>query len=126
MNYVEYSVYCNREDVKFTENEQKNIFIRTIINNIGIDIDEVWENGSELDPEKKLALFRLLEKYDIQIIDDGDRGYKIYVDDSCIGEWFKPRVQHRVDPRALKLSSKLYAEIKFKTGSLFTEEDEDG
>lgn len=122
---MEYSIYVNREDIQDVEREECNNFIRAVIEAIGLDIDDIWEDGTELDAATKLRLRDYLNKFSIEIIYDGDRGYKIYVDDDCVGEWFKPRVVLKKDIKARTLSKQLFYELSIKYSSLFEEDEEE-
>lgn len=124
MNIVEYKAFINREDLKKVEEEEANKFFYWIIESIGLDIEDVWPNPPNLSIEEKINLNKFLFKYQIEIIHDGDGGYKVYCDREVIGEWFKPRVILKQDPSALKLSQRLYFEVQFKYSSLFEEGEE--
>ena len=122
---MEYSIYVNREDVSKVEEEELNNFIYAIISEIGIEIDEIWEEGKPLDVETKVKLRKLLATYDIDIIHDGDRGYKIYFEDTIVGEWFKPRVILKKDLKARRASQRVFYEIILCFSSPFEDgEDE--
>lgn len=123
---MEYSIYLNREDAFKAEEQELNSFIRAVISEIGIDIDEVWEEDQELDAATKSKLREFLAKYDIEIIHDGDRGYKIYVEDTVVGEWFKPRFVLKKDLSARRTSQRVFYEMIVSFTSLFeSDEDED-
>lgn len=113
-NVVEYSVYVNREDVSKAEAEERDSFIRFILESIGLEFDDIWEEGKPLDAETKVNLWEFLDEYKIDIIHDGDRGYKIYIEGHVVGEWFKPRVVLRQDDKALKLSKRFFYEMQIK------------
>lgn len=121
MNQVGYSIYINREDLHSSEEEEVNKFVVNILENIGLDFSEVWPNPPSLSIEEKVKLINFLSKYEMEIIYDGDRGYKIYVDNEIIGEWFKPRVLLKRDDNALSLSKRLFFEVQFKYSSIFEE-----
>ena len=121
---MEYSVYINREDAAKAENQELNSFVRAIIDEIGIDVDEIWDEEEELNVNSKAKLRDLLSKYDIEIIHDGDRGYQIYFEDTIVGEWFKPRFILRKDLSARRISQRVYYEMIVKFTSPF-ESDED-
>lgn len=120
---MEYSIYINREDATKVEEEERDIFIRSVLEAIGLEFDDIWEEGKPLDPETKLKLWSFLNTYEIDIIHDGDRGYKIYIEGEVVGEWFKPRVILKQDNKALKISKRFFYEMIIKYSSLFEEEE---
>ena len=122
---MEYSIYINREDASKIEEEELNSFIRSIILEIGINLDGVWEDGESLDVDSKIKLRKVLLTYDIDIVHDGDRGYKIYFEDSIVGEWFKPRFILKKDLKARKTSQRLYYEMMVRFSSVFESDEDD-
>ncbi len=121
---MEYSIYINKEDANKAEEEELNSFIRSVLENSGLELDDVWAEGAELDVVTKIKLRSFLAKFDVDIIHDGDRGYKIYVGDDVIAEWFKPRVVLKTDPQARKASQRTYYEMMIKCSSVFEEFEE--
>ena len=117
---METSLLIDRDDCDATEEEERNLFLRGIIEEIGIPEEELNDAWPELNLslEDKLKLLRLLEKYDIEIISDGDRGTKVYIDNTLIAEWFKPRYVLMKDLGARTLAKKLYYKMLIKTWSM--------
>ena len=115
------SIYIDREDAKSTEEEERNTFIRGVLQNIGVPLEDVWPN-IQLSIDNKVKLRDLLLKLEVEIINDKDRGYKIYHQDSLLAEWFKPRFILREDKRARTLAKKLFYEMVIKTYSVFDQE----
>jgi hypothetical protein len=121
----EISIYINREDVAKAEEEERNNFIRSTIEAVGIDLDDIWPVDDLLEPKTKIALWEILSKYEIDIIHDGERGYKIYYDNKVIAEWFKPNFILREDNKAKKLSKRFFYEMQIKYFSEFEQENKD-
>lgn len=119
----EYSIYINIEDAAKIEEEEASSFIRNTLISIGIDLDEIWPENKELNSKDRIILRRHLAKLSIDILYDGDRGYKIYWEDNLIAEWFKPLFILKKDTAARKVSDRIYYEMIVKYESLF-EEDE--
>lgn len=115
---IERSVYLDREDCKLIEDEERNLFIRGILAEMGVPLEDVWPEAS-LTVQQKIKLRTLLGKLEMEIIDDGDRGYIIYHQNSKLAEWFKPRFILREDNGARTLNKKLYYEMVIKTWSVF-------
>lgn len=114
----EISIYANREDAKSIEESERALYVRGILEEIGIPLDEVWPD-EQLTVDQKIELRKALGKYSIQIIDNGDRQTEIFVNDDLIAKWFKPRYIMRVDPTKREKSKQLYYEMILKTESLF-------
>ena len=121
-NVAERSVYLDREDCKLIEDEERNLFVRGILEEMGVPLEEVWPDIS-LSIEQKIKLRNLLGKLEIEIIDDGDRGYTIYHQNTKLAEWFKPRFVLREDKGARTLNKKLYYEMVIKTWSVFNQQE---
>lgn len=119
---IERSVYLDREDARQIEEEERNLFVRGILEEVGVPLDGIWPDIS-LTVEQKIKLRGLLEKLDIEIIDDGDRGYQIYYQNTKLAEWFKPRFILREDKRARTLSKRLYYEMVIKTWSQYDQQE---
>ncbi len=121
---MEYSIYINIEDLSRAREEECNQFIRSVLENIRLDIDDVWPEGLvNISPDDKIKIWKFLDKFGIDIIHDGDYGYKIYFEDSVIGEWYKPKIVLRKDTKARKLSKALYYELQLKYSSVFEEKE---
>lgn len=115
---MEKSIYIDRDDAKSMEDDERNLFIREILEKIGVPLEDVWPDIS-LNVDTKIKLRDLLQKLEIEIISDGDRGYQIYHQNTKLGEWFKPRFILREDKGARNFSKKLYYEMVIKTWSIF-------
>ena len=121
------SIYIDREDCNSVEAETRNLFIRGILEELGVPeeaLTEVWPE-LELTVKDKLKLRTLLSKLDIEIVDDGDRGLKVYTDDTLLAEWFKPKFILREDKGARTLAGKLYYEMVVRTWSVFDQENDE-
>ena len=123
VNVAKRSIYIDRDDAKAVEEEERNLFIRGVLEKIGVPLETVWPDIS-LTIETKIKLRDLLKKLEIEIINDGDRGYKIYNQDTKLGEWFKPRFILRQDKSARTLAKKLYYEMIINTWSIYDVQEE--
>lgn len=120
---TERSVYMDREDYKTIEEEERNLFVRSILESMGVPLEDVWPDIL-LNIDQKVKLRGLLEKLEIEIIDDGDRGSKIYHQNTKLAEWFKPRFILREDKGARSFNKKLFYEMIIKTWSLFDQQED--
>jgi hypothetical protein len=106
------------------EDEEREIFVREVIAHMDLPgFAEVWpETITQLEePSQRAKLRKLLGEFQVNIIPDGDRGLKIYVDREVIAEWFKPQVRLRTDMSELRPSKRLFAELMLKYCSVFHE-----
>lgn len=115
---VERSLYIDREDARKVEEEERNLFLRGVLEQMGVSLDEVWPEII-LTAEQKRKLRDILSQLELEIVDDGDRGFKIYSRDDLVAEWFKPRFILREDRSAKTVSKRLYYEMIIKTESLY-------
>jgi len=116
------SVYLDREDAKAVEEEERNLFIKSVLEEVGVPLGDVWPDIS-LTVEQKIKLRGLLEKLEIEIIDDGDRGYEIYHNNTQLGRWGKPKFILREDNKARTLNKRLFFEMVINTWSVFDTEE---
>jgi hypothetical protein len=116
------SIYIDREDHKVVEEEERNIFLRGVLEEIGVPVEDVWPE-TLLTVEQKIMLRNLLSKLEIEIIDDGDRGYIIYHQNTKLANWSKPRFILRKDEGARAFSKKLFYEMVIDTWSVFETEE---
>jgi hypothetical protein len=121
-NVAKRSVYIDREDCKLIEDEERNLFVRGILKEIGVPVEDIWIDIS-LTVDQKIKLRQLLGKLEIEIIDDGDRGYQIYHQDTKLAEWFKPKFILREDKGARTLNKKLYFEMVISTWSAYDQKE---
>lgn len=116
------SVYLDRGDEKIVEEEERNLFLKGVLEQVGVPLDDVWPDIS-LNVEEKIKLRDLLGKLEIEIIDNGDRGYEVYYQDTKLAQWFKPKFIMRKDIKARTLTKKLYYEMIVNTWSVFDQEE---
>jgi hypothetical protein len=118
---MERSILANIEDARSIAEEECHAFVKNTLQNIGLPVEEVWPDIS-LTVEQKIALRNMLSKFDVEIVDDRDKGIKIYHERTLLAEWFKPRFVMRADPAAVNPSKKTYYEIVLKTWSMYEDE----
>lgn len=111
-------VSVDTEDVKSVQEEERNLFIKYILENIGVPLHEVWPDLL-ITLEQKTKLRRLLSSLNLEIIYDGDHGVKIYGENQLLAEWFKPKIIMKKDEVAKDLKKSYFYEIEFKMDSIF-------
>ncbi len=129
MRMIETSIYVDREDVRRVEGEERSAFIREVIEHLDLpELDEIWPieetEGGGISVENKVKLRALLGHFGVDIVDDGDRGVKIYFDRKAIAEWKKPFVVLRTDMSDPVPSRRLFAEMQIKYWSVFHDQEE--
>jgi hypothetical protein len=114
----EFIIQIDREDAKIVEEEERNIFIKSVLNDMGIPLDELWPED-ELNIENKVKLREFLRHVGVDILDDRDRGVKIYAEGELVAEWYKPTLIMKEDVGAINRTKRFYFEIKAKCWSVF-------
>jgi hypothetical protein len=104
------------------EEEEKLRFVRSILEIMGVPIDDFWAPDSILSVEDRIKLRSLLSSYNIKIIDDLDGGLQIYVDNQKIAEWKKCEYKLKRDLSELDPTKQLYLEMQVDFWSIFEEE----
>lgn len=117
------SVYLDREDAKAIEEEERNLFLRGVLEQIGVPLDDIWPDIL-LTVEQKRNLRVLLDKLEVEIVDNGDRGYEIYHQDTLLAKWYKPKFILREDKKPRNRNKRLYFEMVIRTESVFDTEEE--
>lgn len=117
---MEQIVLCNRNEFKLVEKELRSNFIRNTIIEMGVPLDEVWEeNKLDFTVNEKIELRNILEKYNILILDDHEGGTKIYLEDQCIAEWKKSRIELVTDYSVIDPNKKIYCKMYIDCKSVF-------
>lgn len=114
----ERSIFLDREDAYDIEEEERNLFLRGILEQMGVPVDEIWPDIS-LTIEQKIQLRDMLAKLNIDIIDIGNREYELYHEKDLLAKWHKPRYVLKKDLKARTLGKKLFYEMTIKTWSIF-------
>jgi hypothetical protein len=109
------------ENTKQVEEEEKDRFLRTLLEQIGVPIADFWNSDDPLSIEQKIKLRKILVTYNIQVVDDLDGEMQIYVEDDLIGEWRKSTYKLKRDLRQLDPRKQLYLEMEVDCWTLFEE-----
>jgi hypothetical protein len=118
MRVKEVSIYLDREDVKAVEEEERNAFVKTVLDGMGVPVDEYWPE-EELTVQQKIVLRKLLAAIGVDILDDRDRGVKIYVEDKLVAEWLKPVFILHKDNKARDPSKRVFFEMKARFWNMY-------
>lgn len=109
----------SNENTKQVEEEEKTRFVRSILESIGLPLEDLWDEEGYLSVENKIKLRGILSAHDIQIIDDYDGELQIYAAHQLIGEWKKCEYVLKKDLAQLDPSKKLYLEMHVNYWSVF-------
>ncbi len=74
------------ENTRQVEEEEKSKFIKQILSQMGLPVEEFWTSDTALSAREKIKLREIISAYNIVIIDDLDGHMQIYVDND-IHHW---------------------------------------
>jgi hypothetical protein len=109
----------SNENTKQVEEEEKTRFVRSVLESVGLPIDNIWDEDGQLSIENKIKLRGILSAYDVQVIDDYDGELRLYADHQLIGEWKKCEYVLKKDLTQVDPSKKLYLEMHVNYWSVF-------
>lgn len=112
------------ENTKKVEEEEKTRFLRSILEQMGVPIQEFWVTEDPLTVDQKIRLRGILVTYGIRIIDDLDGHMQIYVEGELVAEWHKCIYKLKRDLRELDPRKQLYLEMEINCWSLFEEAEQ--
>jgi len=108
----------SNENTRQVEEEEKSKFVKSILEIMGVPIDEAWVH-EQLTIDGKIKLLSILNTYNIKIIDYSDGRMQIYVDNEIVGEWNKCHYILKRDLSELDPNKKLYLEMHCDWWSVF-------
>lgn len=114
----------HNENTKQVEDEEKTRFLRNILDQIGIPIQEFWTSDGPLSVEQRINLRGILKTFGIQVIDDLDGNLTIYVENEKVAGWNKPLYKLKRDLSELDRRKQLYLEMEISCWSLFDESED--
>ena len=109
------------ENVQQVEEEEKTRFLRSLLEQIELPIQEFWPTDSTLSISQRMKMRALLGTYGIQVIDDLDGHMQVYVEGELVAEWFKCTYKIKRDLRERDPRKQLYLEMDINCWSLFEE-----
>jgi len=112
------------ENTRKVEDEEKTRFLRNILEQMGLPIQEIWPNDGALSIDQRIKLRGILATYNVQVIDDLDGHMQVYVEGEKVAEWFKSTYKLKRDLRQLDPRKQLYLEMEVSCWSLFEEAEE--
>lgn len=109
----------SNENTAAVETEEQNRFIRSILETLGLPIDELWDEAGVLSIGNKIKLRSILSAYSIQIIDTNDGEMQIYCEGTVIAKFHKPEYILKKDLKQIDPKKRLYLEMKIDNWSIF-------
>lgn len=110
------------EDTHKVEEEEKYKFLRLLIGQMGLPIDEFWSNDEPLSIDQKVKLRRILSTFNIQVIDDLDGHMQVFFEGELTGEWNKCKYKLKRDLSQIDPRKQLYLEMEIDYWSPFEQE----
>lgn len=111
------------ENIKIVEEEEKNRFLYSLLDQMGIPVSDFWTSGTNLSIEQRIKLRNILSTYNIEVIDDLDGNMQIYVEDELVGEWHKCSYKLKKDLRQINPKKRIYLEMCINYWSIFEEQE---
>jgi len=118
---MEYTILLDKNaKIREIEAEEQTRFVVSIIEALEIPFE--WDSNQTFTILDKVRLRKLLNQYNISVIDDMEGGLKIFLERELIAEWKKPFYVLREDPSQIDPKKKLYIEMKCSFSSMFENE----
>lgn len=119
------TILLNSDDnTKKVENEEQTRFLKNLLEQMGVPINDFWTGDVSLSVDQKIKLRGILATYAIQVIDDLDGFLQVYVEGEKIAEWQKPSYKLKRDLRELDPKKQLYLEMSIDCWSVFDDEED--
>lgn len=116
------TILLNYDDnTKKVEEEEQLRFLRTLLEQMGVPVDEFWTTD-DLSISQKMKLREILLTYGIQVINDLDGHLQVYVENELVGNWDKCTYKLKRDLRQLDPRKQLFLEMEVSCWSIFDEE----
>lgn len=113
------------ENVNKVEEEERTRYLHSILEQLGVPIQEFWTDESTLSVDQRMKLRKILTTYEIEVIDDRDGRLKIYVSDELAAEWHKPSYKLKRDLGQRDPKKQLFLEMQVSCWSLFEESEQE-
>jgi hypothetical protein len=111
------------ENTRKVEDEEKMRFLRTLLEQMGVPIEDFWSEDDTLTIENKIKLKNTLVTYGVQVIDDLDGFLQIYVEGEKVGEWNKCTYKLKRDLKQLDPRKQLFLEMEVNCWTIFEQQE---
>jgi len=112
----------DRHEARKIEEEEKAKWIRSVLEKIGVPLDDWPENPSMANLRKMRDLFRAAG---IEIINDNCEGIEIYLNDEMVAYWRRPFYKMVMDPRERDVRYKFYYEMHLQCDSVYDQNQQE-
>jgi hypothetical protein len=112
------------ESTKQVEDEEKTRYLRSLLEQMGVPINEFWTSDAPLSVDQRIKLRGVLATFGVQVIDDLDGHMQVYVEGEKVAEWFKCTYKLKRDLRERDPRKQLYLEMEVNCWSLFEESEQ--
>jgi len=121
---VQYTILLNRnEDTDKIQTEEQFKFVRMLFETLDIPFE--WNSeGFLVSVEEKIKYRKVLEHYNMSVIDDMDGGLKVYVGSDLIAEFYKPKFKLKEDLSEIDDRKKIYLEMDINFWTIFEKNNE--
>ncbi|HUU89536.1 MAG TPA: hypothetical protein VMX17_17520 [Candidatus Glassbacteria bacterium] len=109
-------ILVNRHEVREIEHEEKVRWLRSILEQIGVPLDNWPENPSM---ENLRNMRTLLRKLEIDVINDSDDGLLIYFNNELVAQWVRPTYKMIEDSKEKDQRYRFYYEMHLNYSSVF-------
>jgi hypothetical protein len=119
----------HNENTKQIEEEEKQRFLRNLLEQMQIPINDFWATDAPLSVDQTIKLRSILNSFRIQVIDDLDGHMQIFfIDDAngdyeLVGEWHKCTYKLKRDLKQRDPRKQLYLEMEVNCWTLFEEQE---
>lgn len=113
------------ENTRQVEEEERSRFLRSLLEQMGVPVEEFWTSDGPLSIDQKIKLRGILSTYNIRVIDSLDGMFQVYVDEEKIAEFDKPTYKLKRDLREIDPRKQLFLEMEISCWSLFEETEQE-
>lgn len=104
------------------EREEKQKFLRAILESLGIDVSNFWATNQEIDKAIYSNLKEVYSHYDISVLDYEDNKMEVYVEKELIARWEVIQYRIKEDHSVIDPRKRFYVEMIIDIFSTFIEE----
>lgn len=114
----------HNENTKQVEAEEKSKFLKDLLEKMGIEISEFWDDDTILlSVDQKIKLRNILTTYAIKVIDDLDGHMQIFVEGELVGEWNKCTYKLKQDLYEIDKKKQFFLEMEVNCWTLFEQQE---
>lgn len=111
------------ENTKAVEEEERTRFLHSLLEQMGIPVNEFWTGEINLSVDQRIKLRNILATYLVQVIEDLDGHMQVYVENELVGEWYKCSYKLKKDLRQIDPKKRVYLEMEINYWSIFEEQE---